>query len=291
MAANPELEEFERHTRRLADHRVLRPLVNGDEIRLAGLSVEQIGDLARTDVGYYFLISAAGLNRTSLKRGTRSATARIVKPELRKAFAIKERLPLTASLNTIVEKSVSLRERDLQRKQRGAVEALLRERLEAEGIPLSMSPPVRRVPGLLITQRKPDGVYPDPATGRAPQILLEVKSVRRVSDDIQKRLYEVAETALEMKALYGRLRLVGFDLQETKGVERNPDLRKRMREQITAAKPVVVAFFICPKEDAERYREGAEAFIDKVFFQEEVEDCIEFLRETVRALEDPIHGA
>ena len=281
----PELDDFDRRMKKLSQQPVLDRLVEGDEIRLGELSLSEVNDLSRQDVGYYFLVSAAGLNRTSLKRAMRSAPAKILKSELRRAFALKEHLPLVASLGAIVEKAVTLRERDLQRKRRGAVEGLLRERLEAEGIPLLMSPPVRRVPGLLIRQRKPDGIYPDPATGKPPRILLEVKSIRRVSDDIQKRLYEIVETSLEMKALYGRLRIVGFDLGETGRVADDPALRQRMRKQITESYPVVVAFFICPRAEAERYREGAEAFIDKVFFQEEVEDCIEFLRETVQLLD------
>jgi len=285
MAKNPELDDFERRMRNLPEEAVLGRLVEGDEIKLGELSLGDVNELVRHDVGYYFLVSAAGLNRTSLKRAMSSAPAKILKPEVRKAFALKEHLPLVASLGAIVEKAVALRERDLRRKRRGAVEELLRERLEAEGIPLLMSPPVRRVPGLLIRQRKPDGVYPDPATGKPPKILLEVKSIRRVSDDIQKRLYEIAETSLEMKALYGRLRIVGFDLAETGGVVEDSNLRQRMRRQITESYPVVVAFFICPRADAERYREGAEAFIDRVFFQEEVEDCIEFLREIVESLD------
>lgn len=287
MAKNPELDDFERRIRNLPEDPVLLRLVKGDEIKLGELSLSDVNELARKDVGYYFLVSAAGLNRTSLKRAMRSAPAKILRPELRKAFALKEHLPLIASLGAIVEKAVALRERDLRRKRRGAVEELLRERLEAEGIPLLMSPPVRRIPGLLIRQRKPDGIYPDPATGKPPKILLEVKSIRRVADDIQKRLYEIAETSLEMKALYGRLRIVGFDLAETGRVGEDSALRQRMRRQITDSYPVVVAFFICPKSDAERYREGAEAFIDRVFFQEEVEDCIEFLREIVESL-DPL---
>jgi hypothetical protein len=68
-----------------------------------------------------------------------------------------------------------------------------------------MSPPVRQVPGILIGKRKPDGVYPDPAGFAAPRVYLEIKNVRRPADDIQKRLYEVAEASIEMKFLYGAL--------------------------------------------------------------------------------------
>jgi len=35
---------------------------------------------------------------------------------------------------------------------------------------------------------------------------------------------------------------------------------------------------LCSKVEAERYRDGAEAFVDRVFFEEEIEECLEFLR-------------
>jgi hypothetical protein len=165
------------------------------------------------------------------------------------------------------------------------VEALLRDRLRAEGIPIFMSPPVRRVPGLLVSQRKPDGVFPDPSSGQAPRVYLEIKNVRRVSDDIQKRLYEIAEASIEMKAIYGKLLLRGLDLATTLEVAGNAQLRSKIRSQITRAHPVVVAFLICPKAEAEKYRPGAETFIDRLFFQEEIDECIEFLRQIVETEE------
>jgi len=68
-------------------------------------------------------------------------------------------------------------------------------------------------------------------------------------------------------------------------VPQNPELRAKLREQITASDPVVVALFICPKDEAERYRAGAEAFIDRIFFQEEVRECIEYLKATIERCE------
>jgi hypothetical protein len=287
MARNPEVDDFAARVRALVSRDELARLLDGDEIRLSGLSLDAVDTLIRDDAGYYLLIAAANFNRTSLKRATTSPTAKIVQPERRRAYAIRQALPVTASFRSLVETSVSLRERDLSRKQRGGVEALLRARLASEGIPLAMSPPLRQVPALLVTRRKPDGVYPDPKTGRAPRVLLEIKSIRRVSDDIQKRLYEIAETSLEMKLLYGTLQLRGFALDSTHDIAGNPELRTRLRDQITASPPVVVAFFVCPRAEAVRYREGAEAFIDRVFFQDEVEDCIEFLRAAVSAASEP----
>ena len=154
---------------------------------------------------------------------------------------------------------------------------LFRERLRSEGIPIVMSPPVRQVPGLLISKRKPDGVYPDPALGSAPRLYLEIKNVQRVADDIQKRLYEIAEASLEMKLIYGDLELRGLAKSSTVDVEGNPALRAALRSQVIVSRPVVVALLLCPKVAAERYREGAETFVDRVFFQEEIDECIDYL--------------
>lgn len=281
MPKNPELMEFERKTHELKHEPDMAPIVNGDSINLSRLTLEQVESISNSEAGYYFLIAAAGFNRTSLRKAARAPAAKIVESRLRKAYAIQERLPVQASFSATAQKSVALRASDLARKKRGAVEKLLRDRLVGEGIPLCMSPPLRRIAGLLVDQRKPDGVYPDPDTGEAPKLLLEIKGIRRVSDDIQKRLYEIAETSLEMKILYGDLELRGLQLDSMTDVAKNPEYRRKVREQIVRASPAVVAFFICPREEAARYREGAEAFIDRVFFQEEVEDCIDFLRKTI----------
>lgn len=285
MPKNPELDDFILRTQKLLSHPVLKKRVKGDEVSLARLSVSDVEELCKDEAGYYFLIAAAGLNRTTLKRASEGPEAQIVEARLRRSHAIRQHLPVTASFRALSVSSAASRERDLARKRQAGAEGLLKQRLAAEGIPIHMSPPVRQVPGLLVKQRKPDGVFPDPETGLAPRIYLEIKNIRRVSDDIQKRLYEIAEVSLEMKVLYGRLQLRGFDLKQTGDVLANPRLRPALRKQIRAARPVVVAFFVCPRAQAERYREGAEAFIDRVFFQEEVEDCIEFLRATINELE------
>lgn len=279
--AQPELEEFRRRIRALQEHPVLSPHLGDEEVHLGALSLEDVGELLREEPGRYFLMAAARLNRTSLKEAMRGPEAQVVSPRLRRAFAVRSRLPVRERWDRITSSAVTLRGADLRRMTRGAIEELFRDRLEEEGIPLYMAPPIRRVPGLLITQRKPDGVYPDPKEGTAPRVYLEVKNVRRVSDDIQKRLYELAEAALEMKVIYGNLRLVGLGMTTTQDVAGNPELRARVREQTSASLPIVVGLFLCPKDEAERYREGAEAFIDRLFFQEEIEECLEFLRRVV----------
>jgi hypothetical protein len=134
--------------------------------------------------------------------------------------------------------------------------------------------------GVLIERRKPDGVYPDPDTGLAPKLYLEVKKINRVRDDIQKRIYEIVQVSLEVKLLYGDLELKGLDLSELLTESELPAARKAFRDQVTASKPAVAALLICRAEEleiAKRYRAGAEAFIDRVFFPDEIDECIGFL--------------
>lgn len=281
MTESPELDEFSRRIGELAED-VLKPLIKDGGVHLKDLSLEKIGALLRDEVAYYFLIAAAGMNRTSLKRAMEHVEAKIVRPEHRRAFAILSRLPLRCTFAEVASRAIALRAGDLGRKARGGIEALFRERLTAEGIPLLMSPPVRKVPGILIKGRKPDGVFPDPADLSAPRVYLEIKNIRRPADDIQKRLYEVAEASIEMKFLYGSLKLEGLGLTSAREVVNHPErLRAKLRTQILAARPTVVVLMLCARADAEKYREGAEAFVDRVFFQEEIEDCLRFLKAAV----------
>jgi len=284
VAGNPELEEFRRNVEALRQDSRLSPHLTDAELLLTNLSIEDVEALMRFDAGYCFLMAAATLNRTSLKKGMQSAEAKIVAKKLRRAHVVRQSLPLTVQFGSVAMKAVSLRENDLARKRSGSIESLFRERLINDGIPILMSPPVRQVPGLLIGKRKPDGVFPDPVSGRPPKLYFEIKNVRRVSDDIQKRLYEIAEASVEMKVIYGDLRLRGLAVQTTKDVEANPKLRKRIREQITRSLPVVVVLLLCSKKEASKYREGAETFVDKVFFEEEIEDCLAYLKTAVKRL-------
>lgn len=45
-------------------------------------------------------------------------------------------------------------------------------------------------------------------------------------------------------------------------------IRERLRAQVTASRPTVVALMLCSRSEAERYRKGAETFVDRIFFQE-----------------------
>lgn len=107
-----------------------------------------------------------------------------------------------------------------------------------------------------------------------------MKKVNRVRDDIQKRLYEIAEVSLEVKFLYGSLALKGLGLVGLLEDDRREEARAALRTQILASAPVVVALVICRVEELEtarRYRAGVEAFIDRIFFADEIEECLAFL--------------
>jgi hypothetical protein len=289
LTERPLVDDFERSIGELRSNPILSQHIKSGEAHLGSLTLDGVIQLMKADAGYYFLIAAAGLNRTSLKKASAGDEAKIVAPAKRRAFAIKERLPVRKSFADIASSAVALRRGDLNRKSRGGIEALFRERLVEEGIGVLMSPPVRQVPGILIGRRKPDGVYPDPALGYPPVLYLEIKNVRRVADDIQKRLYEIAEAAIEMKFLYGALRIDGLALHTTAEVLAAPQpFRAKLRTQIVGTLPIVVVLMLCSRVEAERYREGAQAFVDRVFFQEEIEECLSFLRETVDQHRKPL---
>lgn len=271
----PELEEFRRQIEALRTAPPLAARLDGDRAALRELTLAELTDVLATDAGHYFLIAAAGLNRTSLRKAMLEPEAQVAPPRQRKAYAVRSRLPVTGSFDAIASSAVSLRHGDLQRKARGQIEQLFRDRLEEEGVPLLMSPPRRVVPGVLISGRKPDGVWPDPASGLPPVVYLEIKNIRRVSDDIQKRLYELAEASLEMKLLYGGAPLTGLGLVPARVAD--PGTAAALQAQIRSTGPVVVGLLICPRQEAERYRTGAEALVDRIFFQEEIEECIAFI--------------
>lgn len=282
MTDRPEFEEFQKQIAKLQKHPALAAVQKRGMVALGKLTLDAVVDLISDEPGYYFLIAAAGLNRTSLKKAVAEHEASIVEPSKRRAFAIRKRLPVAKPFSEIASGALALRRGDLDRRSKGGIEQLFRDRLKAEGIGLFMSPPVRQVPGILVGRRKPDGVFPDPATGLPPSVYLEIKNVNRVSDDIQKRLYEIAEASLEMKFVYGSLQLVGLGVHDTKDVIAAPGkYRSLLREKVTKTKPVTVALFLCSKMEAERYREGAEAFIDRLFFQEEIDECLAFLKASI----------
>lgn len=284
MADPRSVEEFRRQIEGLRKHPLLKRVLRRGVVYFAELSLEDVNVLLGDEAAQSFLLAAAGLTRTTLKSAQGDERRGIVRKGDRRAHAVQEALPHQRPFEEVAASAVTLRTGDLRRKHSGGIEQLFRERLAAEQIPVVMQPPIRAVPGLLIGKRKPDGVYPDPATNAPPIIYLEIKNVRRPKDDIQKRLYEVAEASLEMKLIYGDLELKGLGARTLEEVRlQTPELRARLRAQIVKSRPYVVVLMLCAKAEAEPYRQGAEAFVDQVFFQEEIEECLAFLRAAVAA--------
>lgn len=254
----PVVEEFARQVRKLIDTPEIAAHAKGDRVDLSKMSLNDIALLLSTDVGLYLLMAASGMNRTTLRSALSDPEVSVVRREYRRAQTVRARLPLDLSFEAVAERAVQMRRGDLARRERGQFEQLFRERLQDEGIPLFMSPPRRIVPGVVIPSRKPDGVWPDPAQGLPPRLYLEIKNVRRPADDIQKRLYELVEASLEMKLLYSGVQLSGLGLTSTTEVSSEAALR--LRSQIIDSPPV----------------------IDRLFFQEEIEDCLDFLKEKIQ---------
>jgi hypothetical protein len=277
----PDLRALEKQLRALASHEHLVGLIdNNGEVRLAALTLEQVDDVLKLDAGAQLLMAAAALNRTDVRTGITSTEAQLVAPPLRRAFVVRSKLPSSARFETLIELTLQKRRATLGRNENAATENLFRERLQFEGVPLRMQGAYTR--GLLVDRRKPDGVYPDPETGLAPELYLEIKKINRVADDILKRLYEIAEVSLEVKFIYGKLRLHGLDLPQLLEADQRSAVLAQMREQVVGVRPVVVALLLCPSEQLEKarsYRERAEAFVDRLFLADEIDECIAFLAE------------
>ena len=247
-------------------------------IDFSGLTLTDIGSLLEEPTAALLLMAAADLNRTALRSGIEQSDAQLVARKLRRAYVVQSKLPPTADFDALVALALQRRAGTLERNANAATETLFRDRLAFEGLPIRMRGGYTS--GLLVSRRKPDGVYPDPATGAAPQLYLEIKKINRPRDDIQKRLYEIAEVSLEVKFLYGDLRLQGLALRELLGDDARSGAQEELRRQILAASPVVVAMLLCELEHVDylrRYRPGIEAFIDRVFFSDEIEECLGFL--------------
>jgi hypothetical protein len=277
----PELRALEQTLLALHAHPHIAAVLAPDgQLELEQLGLQEIADLLAEPAGALVLMAAANLNRTALRTGVASPDAQLVPRPLRRAFVVRSQLPPRADLRTLVELALVQRRATLGRNVNAQTEALFRDRLVFEGLPIRMRG--AWTSGLLIDRRKPDGVFPDPDTGRAPELYLEVKKINRVRDDIQKRLYEIAEASLEMKCLYGRLRLDGLALEQLLRPDDRALAREALRSQIVAAQPVVVALLLCAFEEldhARRYRANAEALIDRLFFADEIDECIAFLAE------------
>ena len=277
----PEIRALEAQLASARDHPLLAPL--GDPagtVDFASVSLDDIAAMLGDPTLSLLLLAAADLNRTALRAATEQPDALIVARPLRRAYAVRLKLPEAGDFATLVELALQRRTSTLGRNASAATETLFRDRLAFEGSPIRMQG--AHTAGILSERRKPDGVYPDPQTGRAPELYLEIKKVNRVRDDIQKRLYEIAEVSLEVKFLYGNLRLSGLGRATLLDDESRPQAREALRAQILGVQPVVVALLICRPEELEiarRYRPRIEAFIDRLFFADEIEQCLSFLAE------------
>ena len=283
------IEAFRTDVEALRQHPLIVPHLEGDALDLTQLSLEDVAELAGKGqtTGYYFLLAATPYSRQTIKDLLKTLPKEAVPSKQRRAYVLKQSLQAT-NFAAVAGQAVADRSRTMSRTKSGSFENLFRDYLREEGVDITMSGEgnVVSVPGLLIKQRKPDGAYPNPRSGQAPLIYLEVKNVKRVSDDIQKRLYEIAQASLEMKTLYGNLELRGMGATLAEASSQTSAYRARMREAITASTPVVVGLLLCSKTQAEPYREGIEAFVDRVFFaREETGECLEFLKATIARFE------
>jgi hypothetical protein len=272
----PELRSLERELLALRDRPELRGHLDAaGRIDFSQSTLAELAALLADPVASMLLLAAADLNRTALRSGIRQSDAQLVAPSLRRAFVVQSQLPPAADFEALVALAIQRRAGTLGRNANAATETLFRDRLAFEGLPIRMKGGYTS--GLLITRRKPDGVYPDPDTGQAPTLYLEIKKINRPRDDIQKRLYEIAEVSLEVKFLYGDLQLHGLSLPTLLTDEARPAAQAELRRQITAASPAVVALLLSELEHVSylrRYRAGIEAFVDRAFFVDEIDACL-----------------
>lgn len=274
-----ELSDLEVELQKLPKHPLLGPHVDRRRrVTFARLELHEIAGLLGDRAASLLLMAAADLNRTALRTGIEQPDAQLVAPPLRRAYVVQSKLPTIADLDTLIQLALQRRGGTVGRSANAATETLFKDRLAFEGLPIRMGG--AWTSGILIDRRKPDGVYPDPATGLGPELYLEVKKVNRVRDDIQKRLYEIAEASLEIKFLYGNLRLSGLERGDLLTDDTRNEARAILRRSITSSRPAVVALLICRTEEltiARRYRPAAEAFIDRLFFADEIDECLAFL--------------
>ena len=79
-----------------------------------------------------------------------------------------------------------------------------------------------------------------------------MKKINRVADDLQKRVYEIAEVSLDLKFLYGTLKLEGLNLPRLIGQAEREEAGQALRRRISGSGPVIVALILCRVEEFER---------------------------------------
>lgn len=126
MTDTPEFDQFKAELRNLRAHRLLKKLIKRNQVHLGELAVEDVATLMLHEAAKYFLFAAAGLNRTALKKHAKEPETAIVEKRLRRAYAIKRRLPVKEPFDDIVARAEALRRGDLGRKARGGIEGQFR---------------------------------------------------------------------------------------------------------------------------------------------------------------------
>jgi len=94
VVENPELVDFRKRLERLIKGKPIKRISKGRRLHLRELSLDEVAKLITAEEGLYFLQAAAGLTRTSLKKAQSAPEADVVHRSLRRAFAIKQRLPV-----------------------------------------------------------------------------------------------------------------------------------------------------------------------------------------------------
>jgi hypothetical protein len=82
---------------------------------------------------------------------------------------------------------------------------------------------------------------------------------------------------------------VGLNVRSLLSDENRGAAQATLRKQILVASPVVVALLITEFDHVEyvrRYRAGIEAFVDRAFFADEIDECLAYLSHVAPPGED-----
>ena len=78
MTDTPEFDDFKTELRKLKTHKGFKQLLLRGEIQLGKLALTDVAALMLEDAARYFLLAAANLNRTQLKKATKDPETVIV---------------------------------------------------------------------------------------------------------------------------------------------------------------------------------------------------------------------
>jgi hypothetical protein len=86
----PEFDEFKKELAKLKTHKLFKQVLTKQELHLAKLTLEEVATLLLQDVARYFLLAAANLNRTQLKKAAQEPETAMVAKKLRQAHAVQK---------------------------------------------------------------------------------------------------------------------------------------------------------------------------------------------------------